>query len=367
MKIIFSNYDDLKNPYYAGGGARAVHEVARRLAKENKVTVVTGKYPGGKDETIDGVRYVRTGAVRGGPKAGQLAYQLSLLPRVMRGDFDVWVESFTPPFSTSFLPIFTRRKVIGLVHMLAAQDMTRKYKLPIFHLVENLGLKLYKYFITPSDEVGEKITRIRANAEIEKIPNGVDLIKKSAKKSTGKYILFLGRIEVDQKGLDLLLEAYAKIQTKIKYPLVIAGSGEKPELKKLKTLIRKLGIVKSVVLTGRVEDRQKNDLFEKARLVVIPSRCETFSLVALETLAAGKGLITFDISGFKWIPGQAAIKIACFDVPQLASQMLLLSKDGRLLFRMGKSGAGFARKLSWENISRRYTRFILRIAREGER
>jgi len=42
MKIIISNYDSVKNPYYGGGGATAIHEIASRLTKKFEVTVLTG-------------------------------------------------------------------------------------------------------------------------------------------------------------------------------------------------------------------------------------------------------------------------------------------------------------------------------------
>ena len=40
-RIIFSNYDDPKNPFYGGGGARAIHEVAKRLAVRHDVKIIT--------------------------------------------------------------------------------------------------------------------------------------------------------------------------------------------------------------------------------------------------------------------------------------------------------------------------------------
>jgi phosphatidylinositol alpha-mannosyltransferase len=358
MKIVFSNYDDLKNPYYAGGGARAVHEVAKRLAKDNEVTVFTGKYPGARDETIDGVVYVRTGTVLDGPKVGQLAYQLCLIPMVLRGGFDVWVESFTPPFSTSLLPLLTKKPVIGLVHMLAAQDMTRKYRLPIFNMLEKRGLKFYRYLITPSNWIREKISSVNPEAKVRVIPNGVDIVEKSQTKAPKKHILFLGRIEIDQKGLDLLLTAYSKVSSRIKYPLVIAGSGEKSELDKLNLLIKKLGIKDLVKLAGRVKGEKKERLFEAALFVVIPSRYETFSITALEAMARGVSLVVFDIEGFGWIPGATAVKVPGFDVSKLSQKMLELSKNRQRLSEMGKSGKKYAKRFGWEKISDQYAQFL---------
>ena len=358
MKIIFSNYDDMKNPYYAGGGARAIHEVAKRLAKRFPVTVITGKYPGCRNEEIDGVAYVRVGTELWGPKAGQLIYQLCLLPRVWADGYDLWIESFTPPFSTSFLPIFTKKPVIGLVHMLAAEDMTRKYKIPIFGAVEKQGLRLYRNLIVLTDREAEKIKAINPDAKILVIPNGVTVAEKPGIKAVKKHILFLGRIEVDQKGLGFLVRAYAKIAGRIKYPLVIAGSGEKSEMDKLKMMIEKSGLKNSVIPVGRVEGKKKEALLAGAVFVVIPSRYETFSITALEAMAAGIGIITFDIVGLKWIPETIAVKAPGFDVFKLASLMLELSTNKRKLDLMGKAGKSFVRQFDWEQISDKYAKCI---------
>jgi len=122
MKIVFSNYDDVNNPYYGGGGAYAIHEVAKRLAKRHKVTVVTGNYPNAKTQFIDSVEYRRIGLSFLEPKLSQLIFHLLLPYYFRKSSFDVWIESFTPPFSTSFLPFFGRGRVIGLAHMLAGED-----------------------------------------------------------------------------------------------------------------------------------------------------------------------------------------------------------------------------------------------------
>jgi hypothetical protein len=60
---------------------------------------------------IDGVEYRKVGFYFLGPRITQLIYQL-ILPFKAFIKHDIWVESFTPPFSTAFLPIFTRKPVI---------------------------------------------------------------------------------------------------------------------------------------------------------------------------------------------------------------------------------------------------------------
>jgi hypothetical protein len=103
--IIFSSYDDRRNPWYAGGGALAIHEVAKSLVQEYDIRVITGMYPGAKqEETIDGVVYQRIGLAFLGPQLGQLAYSLALLWQACSLHYDLWFDSFTPPFGVSLIP-----------------------------------------------------------------------------------------------------------------------------------------------------------------------------------------------------------------------------------------------------------------------
>ncbi len=354
--IIISNYDDIRNPYYAGGGAHANHEVAKRLTKLFDIKIITGKYPQSKNGVVDGITYERIGISFGGPKIGQLIYQLCLPYYVHTKRFDVWTESFTPPFSTNFLQFFTKNPVIGLIHMLSGDDMKRKYKLP-FHLVENLGLKTYKHFIVTSELIKNKVEKKNTHASIELIPNGIEKIK-IAQTNKKDYILFLGRIEVDQKGLDLLLSSFEKIHGEIEYKLAIAGNGETKQINILNKLIKEKGLEKSVILLGRVDGRKKEKIIEKSFCIVVPSRFETFSIVALEALAHGVPLITFDIEGLSWIPKNCRIKIKPFDTKSLSKQIINLSKDKDMQKILTKNGKKFTQQYTWDTIAKKYISYF---------
>lgn len=355
--LIFSSFDNRGNPYYAGGGAAAVHEAAKRLVSKFKVRVLTGKYPGcSQREFSDGVLYEYIGSCLVGPRLGQLVFHCLLPFYVIRRPFDLWIESFTPPFSTSFLPIFTKKPVIGLVHMLAAEDMQRKYRLP-FHLIENMGVKTYNNFIVLTKEVGEKIKKINPEAHVEIIPNGVDFVAHEIQPAR-KHFLFIGRIEINQKGLDLLLRSYKLVLQKIGYPLVIAGQGTIGEEKKLIKIINDLEISERVKFVGRIENQTKSKMFQEALAVIIPSRFETFSLAALEALSHGVPVISFDIEGLKWLPGSFSFKAKPFDIFALAQIMEKTSKEGGGLIVKKDDIKEFLKNYNWEIVSFRYEQYI---------
>lgn len=356
-RIVFSNYDDRHNPVYGGGGAVAIHEVAKRLAKDFDVTVYTGNYPGAKDEIEDGVQYLRIGSRFFTGRLGQLLYHFHLPWHVLTKKYDVWIESFTPPFSTSLSPLFTRKPVVGLAHMLSGKDMFRKYRVP-FHLAENLGLKFYRHLIATTAHGAREIRAHNPSANIVVIGNGVEPPLASNKPSAGAYLAYMGRIEINQKGLDLLLSAYADARRAVPLPLVIAGSGSEKEMNRLEKLIELHELRDSVLVRGRIENEKKDEFLRGALVGIIPSRYETFSLVALEMLSYGIPVVAFDIPGIAWVPGDALVRVPPFDTGALARSVVQLAEDGALRRKIARRARAYAASRDWDTVANEYGRYL---------
>ena len=63
-RVLHVIYDDPANPWVGGGGAIRLREIYRRVKTRVDVTIVTGRFPGSKDEVIDGITYLRRGIDR---------------------------------------------------------------------------------------------------------------------------------------------------------------------------------------------------------------------------------------------------------------------------------------------------------------
>jgi glycosyltransferase involved in cell wall biosynthesis len=128
------------------------------------------------------------------------------------------------------------------------------------------------------------------------IHNGIDLTRfrnKTAYVSSRSYILGLGRL-VRAKGFDLLLDAFAQTGSE-KTDLIIAGAGE--ERAALENQARELGLEGRVHFFGPATAEQAVSLLNGCMLVVIPSRSESFGIVALDALAAGKPILATSVGG----------------------------------------------------------------------
>ena len=111
--------------------------------------MVTGAFAGCRDGVVDGVAYEHLGRAGAGGKAGQLWFQFRLPGRARRGDFDLWVESLTPPFSTACLQKFTPKPVIALTRVLGQRHGTEIQV--ALGAIERLGLRTYRHAIALSE------------------------------------------------------------------------------------------------------------------------------------------------------------------------------------------------------------------------
>lgn len=359
-KIIFSCFDDLKNPNYGGGGAYAVHQISKRLAKNHQVTVITGSYRGSVDETIDGVDYKRIGISKFGGRFGQLIYQIILPYYVLTKKFDIWFENFTPPISTGFLPLFTNDIVIGIANLLAAKDMSKKYWGIPFHWFEKFGLRYYKNVIVLTRFLKEKLNKEYLDMNVVVIPNAVDdaYIKYNLQKKNGEHILFIGRIDIEQKGIDILLDAYKRVETVIRKKMIIAGSGSEKEVKNLKNKIKTLGLNEKVDYVGWVTGEEKIDLFKNAAYMVLPSRFEEFGIVVLESFCFETPVIASDLPQLSWIPKEGVVKVEPENTDKLADEMLKMSLQISKRSKMGKKAKQSVEQYSWDRSVKLYEEII---------
>ena len=361
MHIVFSNYDSPDNPWYNGGGAKAIHEFARRLTTRHQVTVITGAYPGSADIVSDGVKYHRIGSAFLGPKAGQLLFQALLPWQVKTTPHDVWVESMTPPFSTACLQWFTPMPVIALTQVLSGQAMAQRYHLP-FDRAERAGLSTYRHAIALNPHLASYIQRASPKANIAVIPNGIEqsAIDCIPPAEPPAHVLFLGRIDIHQKGLDLLLDAWPEAHSAFNLPLLLAGAGTPADEATLRQRLAAPNLASIASWCGRVVGDAKAAAFAKAALFVMPSRYEASPLTLLEAFCHAKPVIIFGIDELAWVPDTACLKVKPFDTRQLAEAVRTLANDPARARSLGLAGKAFARNFSWESIAARYEEFIVK-------
>jgi glycosyltransferase involved in cell wall biosynthesis len=352
--IVISSFDSPGNPHYNGGGAAVVDTIARLLGAHFEVTVVTAALRGGT-VVRDGVRYLQLPVGWAGPRGGQLLFHALLPFAARRIRHDLWIESFTPPFSTSFLPLFSRTPVVGLAQNLSGEEMWRRYRLPFF-LVERFGLRFYRDVVVLNPADRARVISCNPASEVRVIPNGMDLPEvDDGVLEHREHVLFLGRIDIREKGLDLLLSAYER--SGLAMPLLIAGAGARREERKLSALLAaSRGDIRWV---GYVSGQQKQELLERSAFVVLPSRYESFGLAALEGMACGKPVVHFDLPSLGWMDGD--VRVPAFDVSAFAAQMAELANHEKARLDLGQAARAAAQRYRRDVTAARYLELVLQL------
>ena len=270
---------------------------------------------------------------------------------------DIIIENFNAPTSVSFAPLFTKIPVIGLPTMFNAIEFSKKYHLP-FHWIEKLGMKFYKYMLPYSGTDSAKIKKLNPKTKFKIVPQGVseEFFKIVHRKP--EYILFLGRYDIEQKGIDLLINAYAKVADKIKYPLVLAGHG--PDKTRILNLINKLGLDSQISVVGPAYGDKKTKLIEKALYTAFPSKHDELSLWALESLASGLPLVAFDLPEAKWMSKDVTLKAKSFDIAEYSELLLRLSNQ-KLNEKMRVNARIFAKQFTWDRVVNNFEAFFAEI------
>ncbi len=111
------------------------------------------------------------------------------------------------------------------------------------------------------------------------------------------YILFMGRLN-PIKGPDLLLAAIARVRDQLGDLRVVLAGPDEGMAAHLRDQARAAGLSDRVAFLGSVQGAVKVAAYRRARLLVVPSRHEAMSLVALEAGASATPVLLTDVCGF---------------------------------------------------------------------
>jgi len=142
--------------------------------------------------------------------------------------------------------------------------------------------------------------------------------------TSGTYeydFFFLGRL-VTEKGVNLLVEAFAQVQQRNdnRFRLCLIGDG--PERGRLERMATELGQKDNIHFAGMLTKKPLVSLLQNCRIAVLPSTWEEpFGGVASELLAAEKNIITSQNGALAEIVADAGLTFPNEDAAALAENM----------------------------------------------
>lgn len=190
-------------------------------------------------------------------------------------------------------------------------------------------------------------------SKVEVIPDPLSFEFDKVSPLINKRVLAVGRY-VYQKGFDLLLRAWARIENQVPdWELVIYGMGDRSPYEKL---IDNLSIDRSrCQLNGSTDDIRQEYL--NSSLFVFSSRFEGFGMALIEAMACGLPVISFDCPcGPKDIvkDKEDGFLVQNGDFVNFSLAMLELMSNKTLRVQMGANGRNNVERFAIEVISQRW-------------
>jgi glycosyltransferase involved in cell wall biosynthesis len=180
----------------------------------------------------------------------------------------------------------------------------------------------------------------------------------SASAAGGATIVSVGRLDVFTKGLDILLEAYARVaaaQPRAIGPLTLVGPDWNGGRAELERRARELGIADRVILPGPVERGDVAGVLDAADIYVQASRNEGFSLAVAEALVAGIPVVMTrgnGAAGFGELTSHPHVRVVDADAAALAAALGTFAADLPAVRRAAEvARPEIADFLSWDRIA----------------
>ena len=178
-----------------------------------------------------------------------------------------------------------------------------KHKFPHYHFRSRFACKVAgntrkcDIVSVESHELEELVANL-LKREVLYIPNGLYNRKAVDGNLKENIIMCAANLEMPIKQIDVLMEAFTRIDPAIgnEWTLILAGAYGK-RFKQIydKFCVDYPDVADKVILTGEIINRNElMNLYEKAKIFVLPSKTENFSLAALEALGNGDFAILSD-------------------------------------------------------------------------
>jgi D-inositol-3-phosphate glycosyltransferase len=173
-----------------------------------------------------------------------------------------------------------------------------------------------------------------------------------------RLALYVGRLQ-PHKGPDVavrtLAEAVAR-DPETAGDLVLAivggpsGSTQGAEVARLLELAGALGVSERVMLFPPQPQALLADFYAAADVVLVPSRSESFGLVALEAQAVGTPVVAAAVGGLRYVvqDGATGFLVEGHDPADHAARLLRLLREPALAERLGARAARGASRFTWD-------------------
>lgn len=309
------------------------------------------------------------------PYRRTLAHNLSPdVHRRLRGTYDVLLqdELCHPSLLLPNRRIGRDVPIVSIVHSAKTSETRSSRWHRLFRTVERRYLTTVDGVVCNSGATAATVERL-ADAPTVVVPPGrghrspeitADEIAARAREDPLR-IAFVGNL-IPRKGVHALLEGLARLPVGA-WRLAVIGSLESDPryAKRLRRLVRRLGLREAVTFTGRLPDEELADRLRRHHLLAVPSTYEAFGIAYLEGMGFGLPALATSAGGADEIvsDGENGFLVPPEDPPAIANAVGRVLEDRDRLRELSVAAREtYEAHHSWDDVGREVGSFLRRVA-----
>jgi D-inositol-3-phosphate glycosyltransferase len=176
----------------------------------------------------------------------------------------------------------------------------------------------------------------------------------------GPVLLFVGRIQ-PLKGLDVAVRALSQLDDERAVLVVVGGASGlqgRAEVERIEKLAAALGVTDRLRFTDPQPHHMLSTFYRAADVVLVPSRSESFGLVALEAAACGTPVVAAAVGGLRTLVdhGRTGFLVEGRDPAVFAAYVEQITENPPLARELSAHTATRARGYTWSTAAARLRR-----------
>lgn len=172
-------------------------------------------------------------------------------------------------------------------------------------------------------------------------------------------VLFVGRLQ-PLKGLDVVVEAFSLIRDSVPSArLLVVGGPSGPsgpaEVERVGSRIAALGLNDAAAFLPPRPHHSMVDVYRAADVLLVPSRSESFGLVAAEALVCGLPVVAARVGGLAFVvdDGLSGVLVDGWNPAEYAAAALGILTEPRRAGTLSRQAAEFSARFSWDSAADR--------------
>jgi len=219
----------------------------------------------------------------------------------------------------------------------------------------NLSLKHASAVVVPSGFLEKVFVGYGVQPRI--VPNIIDVEKFLLKCHEIKLddgnppVIFVARNLEVIYGIDVLIQAFKKVSAVYSdAELIIAGTG--PEQSVLLALAKQLKVEERITFTGRIDNDQMVEIYQRTTVAVNPSRVDNMPISILEALACGVPVVSTNAGGIPYMVenGETALLVPVDDVDKMADAIINVLSEHDVREKLIRQGRDSINTYTWPQV-----------------